>query len=135
MRNRSKSATCRRPRRAVSVWSGVRRGVVAAATALVSLGLGAPVAVAQVNADPTSAGMPAGALVSKLVGWLMWLGLMACLGTIVYGAAMWRGGARSGNTMRAEDGKQYVMGGAIGSLITGAAVTIVNTLFSAGKAG
>jgi hypothetical protein len=73
--------------------------------------------------------------VSKIVGWLMWLGLMACLGTIVFGAAMWRGGARSGNTMRAEDGKQYVMGGAIGSLITGAAVTIVNTLFSAGKAG
>ena len=35
--------------------------------------------------------------------------LMACLGAFVYGAALWRGGAKTGNMGRAEDGRQYVV--------------------------
>ncbi|MEZ5218178.1 MAG: hypothetical protein R2715_16720 [Ilumatobacteraceae bacterium] len=65
----------------------------------------------------------------------MWLSLMACLGAFVYGAALWRGGAKTGNMGRAEDGRQYVAGGAIGALLTGLAVVAINTFFAAGQAG
>ena len=65
----------------------------------------------------------------------MWVSLMASLGAVLYGAAMWRGGARLGNAGRAEDGRHYVAGGAIGALIAGLAVIMINTLFTIGRAG
>jgi hypothetical protein len=79
--------------------------------------------------------MPGAQLVTQLINWLMWVSLMASLGTVLYGAAMWRGGTRVGNSMRAEDGRQYVAGGAIGALVSGMAVVLINTLFEVGRAG
>ena len=93
------------------------------------------VALAQVSGSPNSAGLPGGALIGKIVNWLMYVSLMACLGAVIFGAAMWRGGAKAGNSYKSEDGRNYVIGGAIGALITGLAVTLVNTLFAAGQAG
>ena len=90
---------------------------------------------AQVGGTPNAAGMPGAALVSQLINWLMWVSLMASLGAVLYGAAMWRGGARLGNAGRAEDGRHYVAGGAIGALIAGLAVIMINTLFKIGQAG
>jgi hypothetical protein len=92
-------------------------------------------AFAQVDGSPDAAGMPGAALVTQIISWLMWGGLMACLGAFVYGAAMWRGGAKVGNYGKAEDGRQYVAGGAIGALLIGLAVTAINTFFAAGQAG
>ena len=80
-------------------------------------------------------GMPGAALVSQIINWLMWVSLMASLGAVLYGAAMWRGGARMGNTPRAEDGRNYVAGGAVGALLAGLAVVLINTLFEVGRAG
>ena len=88
-----------------------------------------------VDGQPDSAGMPGAHLVSQLVNWLMWVSLMASLGAVLYGAAMWRGGAKLGNSPRAEDGRHYVAGGAIGALLSGLAVVLVNTLFAVGRAG
>jgi hypothetical protein len=79
--------------------------------------------------------MPGAALVSQLINWLMWVSLMASLGAVLYGAAMWRGGAKMGNTPRAEDGRNYVAGGAVGALLAGSAVVLINTLFEVGRAG
>ena len=114
----------------------VARVVGAATTFASSLLIVPTLAAAQaVDGAPSAAGLPGAALVRQVIGWLMWLGLMACLGAFVYGAAMWRGGAKTGNGMRAEDGKQYVAGGAIGALLIGLAVVAINTFFAAGQAG
>lgn len=115
----------RRLGRAVGVvvlWSGTL--VTAAAPAM-----------AQVAADPSSAGLPGAELVTKIINWLAWAALMACLGAVLYGAAMWRGAARTANLSHAADGKQYVIGGLIGALLAGLAPTAINTFFSAGQAG
>jgi hypothetical protein len=116
-------------------WKWLRRSAVSLATSAAVLFGESRAAFAQVVGAPDSAGLPGGALVGKVINWLMYLSLMACLGAIVLGAAMWRGGAKAGNSYKAEDGRQYVIGGAIGALITGLAVTLVNTLFAAGQAG
>jgi hypothetical protein len=114
------------------LWRVVAAVSVLAATTVVTIGR----AVAQpVGGDPDPTGMPGQRLVSQLVNWLMWVSLMACLGAILYGAALWRGGAKLGNSPRAEDGRHYVAGGAIGALLSGLAVVLVNTLFSVGRAG
>ena len=113
----------------------LRRSMASAWSGIAAVVVGAGPAAAQVAGNPDAAGLPGATLVGKLVNWLMYLSLMACLGAVVFGAAMWRGGAKAGNSYKAEDGRQYVIGGAVGALITGLAVTIVNTLFAAGKAG
>ena len=94
-----------------------------------------PVFAAPVGGEPDPTGMPGAKLVSQLVNWLMWVSLMASLGAVLYGAAMWRGGAKLGNSPRAEDGRHYVAGGAIGALLAGLAVVLINTLFAVGRAG
>lgn len=93
------------------------------------------VVAAPVDGQPDPTGMPGAQLVSQLVNWLMWVSLMASLGAVLYGAAMWRGGAKLGNSPRAEDGRHYVAGGAIGALLSGLAVVLINTLFAVGRAG
>ena len=91
--------------------------------------------VGQVAGAPDAAGLPGAALVRQIVNWMMWLSLMSSLGAFVYGAAMWRGGAKVGNYSKAEDGRHYVAGGAVGALLTGLAVVAINTFFAAGQAG
>ena len=108
---------------------------VVSATAATVVGWWTPVAAQPVDGNPNPAGMPGAALVSQLINWLMWVSLMASLGAVLYGAAMWRGGAKMGNTPRAEDGRNYVAGGAVGALLAGLAVVLINTLFEVGRAG
>ena len=112
--------------RAMTVFVGTV-GLLAVSPSWVSAG--------PVDGTPDSTGMPGAHLVSQLVNWLMWVSLMASLGAVLYGAAMWRGGAKLGNSPRAEDGRHYVAGGAIGALLSGLAVVLVNTLFAVGRAG
>ena len=107
---------------------------VVSATAVVVAAPGSRVA-AQVDGEPDPTGMPGAELVSLIVNWLMWVSLMASLGAVLYGAAMWRGGTKMNNSPRAEDGRNYVAGGAIGALLSGLAVVLVNTLFEIGRAG
>src|SRR5436190_24046925 len=114
----------------------LRRVVVAVHVTVATLAVSAGrVAADPVGGEPDPSGMPGAQLVSQLVNWLMWVSLMASLGAVLYGAAMWRGGARLGNSPRAEDGRHYVAGGAIGALLSGLAVILVNTLFAIGRAG
>lgn len=123
--------TCPRSRR-------VRPQLVAAVvsvTAATVAGWWTPANAQPVDGNPNPAGMPGAALVSQLINWLMWVSLMASLGAVLYGAAMWRGGAKMGNTPRAEDGRNYVAGGAVGALLAGLAVVLINTLFEVGRAG
>lgn len=126
-----KEAECpagRRPRR----WRAVSAVVL---TAMVITTSSTEAFAAPVDGQPDPTGMPGAQLVSQLVNWLMWVSLMASLGAVLYGAAMWRGGAKLGNSPRAEDGRHYVAGGAIGALLSGLAVVLINTLFAVGRAG
>ena len=109
----------------------VTAGVAFAATVV---GAGAPALAAPVDGAPDPTGMPGAELVSQIINWLMWVSLMASLGAVLYGAAMWRGGAKMGNSPRAEDGRNYVAGGAVGALLAGLAVVLINTLFEIGRA-
>jgi hypothetical protein len=108
-------------------------GAVAIGVAVVMTA--SPVLAQPVGGEPDPSGMPGAALVRQLINWLMWVSLMASLGAVLVGAAMWRGGTRVGNAMRAEDGRHYVAGGAIGALLAGLAVVLINTLFQVGRAG
>ncbi len=113
-----------------------RRVVAVVAPAAATLVVAPSTAWAQtVDGSPDPSGMPGADLVRQLVNWLMWVSLMASLGAVLYGAALWRGGARMGNSPRAEDGRNYVAGGAVGALIAGLAVVLINTLFEVGRAG
>jgi hypothetical protein len=108
---------------------------VVSVTAATVAGWWTPANAQPVDGNPNPSGMPGAALVSQLINWLMWVSLMASLGAVLYGAAMWRGGAKMGNTPRAEDGRNYVAGGAVGALLAGLAVVLINTLFEVGRAG
>lgn len=112
----------------------LRRAVIGISTATVVSG-GGRVFAQPVDGEPDPTGMPGAELVSQLVNWLMWVSLMASLGAVLYGAALWRGGAKMANSPRAEDGRNYVAGGAIGALLSGMAVVLVNTLFEVGRSG
>ena len=114
-----------------------RRRITSAVVLAVLLlaGSASRVSAQPVGGEPDPTGMPGAELVSQIVNWLMWVSLMASLGAVLYGAAMWRGGAKLGNSPRAEDGRNYVAGGAIGALLSGLAVVLVNTLFEVGLAG
>lgn len=114
-----------------------RRVLVALAVSMPAAVLGGwtPASAQPVDGDPDPTGMPGAQLVSQLINWLMWVSLMASLGAVLYGAALWRGGAKMGNTPRAEDGRNYVAGGAVGALLAGLAVVLINTLFEVGRAG
>ena len=59
-----------------------------------------PVWAGPVDGEPDPSGMPGAALVRQLINWLMWASLMASLGAVLVGAAMWRGGTTFGNTIR-----------------------------------
>lgn len=107
---------------------------------LVALSVGAGVATvptrvsAQIDdTAPSNAGLPGAELVSQIMGWGKWVGLVVCILAIVYGAATWRG--MGGNTGRGVEGKMYVAAGAIGAMVIGLATIAVNTLYSAGNAG
>ena len=90
------------------------------------------------QADPVApvidkTGLPGGDAAAKLIGGLMYLGLLACIGAVVIGATMWAWGSHSGNYRGSYAGRCVVIGGAVGALLIGAAVTIVNFAFSAGQ--
>lgn len=112
-----------------------RRVVAAVASAAATLVVAPGRVWAQtVDGTPDPSGLPGADLVRQIVNWLMWVSLMASLGAVLYGAALWRGGARMANSPRAEDGRNYVAGGAVGALIAGLAVVLINTLFEVGRA-
>ena len=87
--------------------------------------------IQQVDADPSSAGMPGGELIQQLLDWAMMVALWGSLGAILVGAAMY-GLAREGNSYQgAHRGKTLALGGAVGAILAGLGPTAVNLLFDA----
>ena len=87
--------------------------------------------VQEVDADPSSVGMPGGELIQQLLDWAMMVALWGSLGAILVGAAMY-GLAREGNSYQgAHRGKTLALGGAVGAILAGLGPTAVNLLFDA----
>ena len=87
----------------------------------------------QVDKITPAKDFPGADMVGNLLSWGMYLALALSVGSILFGAASWTW-SRWGNAGHAVSGKNWVLGGVTGALLSGLAVTIVNKLFeSAGK--
>ncbi len=91
------------------------------------------VMLGDVDANPTSEGLPGAGFLQRLIDWTAQVGLWGSLGSILIGAAMFGLAQQAGNYVGASRGKHIVIGGAIGAAITGVAPAMVNLLFSASR--
>lgn len=94
-----------------------------------------PVLVAQVTVNPTSAGMPGGELIARLLNWLAQLALWGSLASILVGAAVYGLSQHANNPYGATRGRTLALAGVVGAILTGLADTVVNLLYSAARAG
>ena len=89
--------------------------------------------LAQIDPVKPSKDFPGADLLANLLQWGMYLSLALSVGSIIYGGGSWTW-SKWGNSGYAVSGKNWVLGGIIGALISGLAVTIVNRLFTAAGA-
>ena len=89
--------------------------------------------LAQVDPVTPKKDFPGADLLANLLQWGMYLSLALSVGSIIYGGGSWTW-SKWGNSGYAVSGKNWVLGGIIGALISGLAVTIVNKLFTAAGA-
>ena len=87
--------------------------------------------VAQVSVSPSSSGMPGGALIQQLLGWLDQVALWGALASILVGAAIYGLSQNTGNYAGGYRGKQLALAGVVGACLAGLAPTVVNLLFHA----
>lgn len=90
-----------------------------------------PGVLAQVDATPTSAGMPGAALLQQLLNWLSQLALWGSLASILLGAGLYGLSQQSGNYAGGYRGKQLALAGVIGACLAGIAPTAINLFFKA----
>lgn len=91
--------------------------------------------LAQVTVSPTSAGMPGGELVSRLLNWLAQIALWGSLASILVGAAVYGLSQHANNPYGATRGRTLALAGVVGAILAGLAPTVVNLLYSAARAG
>ncbi|HET7487951.1 MAG TPA: hypothetical protein VFJ85_08485 [Acidimicrobiales bacterium] len=90
--------------------------------------------LAQVSVNPTTAGMPGGPLVQRLLDWTLMVALWGSLGAVLVGAAMYGLARESSGYANASKGKALALGGFVGAILAGIAPSAVNLLFQAAKA-
>ena len=90
--------------------------------------------LAQVSVSPNPSGLPGGDAAQKLLNGGAAFGLLACVGTVLIGAAQWGFGSRSSNVSQADDGKTRMLKGVGGAFGIGAAAAVINFFFNAGSA-
>ena len=87
--------------------------------------------LAQVDVDPSSAGMPGADLIQQLLNWAQMIALWGSLGALLAGAAIYGLAREGGSYSGASRGKTLAMGGVVGAILAGLAPTAVNMLFQA----
>lgn len=90
-----------------------------------------PGVLAQVDANPTAAGMPGAELLQQMLDWLSQLALWGSLASILLGAALYGLSQQSGNHAGGFRGKQLALAGVIGACLAGVAPTAINLFFQA----
>ncbi|MEZ5378260.1 MAG: hypothetical protein R2733_17280 [Acidimicrobiales bacterium] len=86
---------------------------------------------AQVDANPTAAGMPGADLLQQMLDWLSQVALWGSLASILLGAALYGLSQQSGNYAGGYRGKQLALAGVIGACLAGVAPTAINLFFQA----
>lgn len=87
--------------------------------------------VLAISVDPNSK-LPGTPQLTQLVGGLMTWVLLACVAAVLLGAAAWGFGSRTGHYASAQQGRMMCLGGAIGAMVAGASVALVNFAFGVG---
>lgn len=87
--------------------------------------------IAQVNANPTSSGLPGAQLLQQMINWLAQIALWGSLASILFGAAIYGLSQQSGNYAGGYRGKQLALAGVVGACLAGLAPTAINMFFSA----
>ncbi len=90
-----------------------------------------PGVLAQVDANPTAAGMPGAELLQQMLDWLSQVALWGSLASILLGAALYGLSQQSGNYAGGFRGKQLALAGVIGACLAGVAPTAINLFFQA----
>ena len=90
----------------------------------------APV-VPNINPDGS---LPGGEVIGHVLNGLASWSLYACLFAFLFGAAIWAFSVRAGNFTQAHKGRDLLLGGLIGALVTGAASVLVHFAFTTGAA-
>lgn len=86
-----------------------------------------------VNVTPNGS-LPGGDEIIKLLGGLATWALYACVAAFLLGGAIWAFSVRAGNFTQAHKGRDLLLGGLIGAIITGAASALITFAFTAGQA-
>jgi hypothetical protein len=89
--------------------------------------------VAQVSANPSSAGLPGAAFIQRLLDWAGMVGLFLGLGSILIGGGMWAVSQHAGNQHGASSGRKAVLGGALAAVLVGVGPSLVNGLYQAAR--
>lgn len=87
--------------------------------------------LAQVDANPTSQGLPGAPLLQEMINWLSQVALWGSLASILLGAAIYGLAQQSGNYAGGYRGKQLALAGVIGACLAGVAPTAINMFFQA----
>ena len=85
----------------------------------------------QVDANPTSQGLPGAQLLQQMIDWLSQVALWGSLASILLGAAVYGLAQQSGNYAGGYRGKQLAFAGVIGACLAGVAPSAVNMFFQA----
>lgn len=115
--------------------SRITKAVLAATTTLTTLAVMTGTAAAQVNVQPTEAGIPGGALIGRIVNGVAQYALWACVAAVLAGAGFWGWANYNDRAAGVNKGQKMILGGVVGAVVVGASGLIVNTAFTAGGAG
>jgi hypothetical protein len=92
----------------------------------------APFAV-NISISPNGGNLPGSDALEKLVGGLMFWGLIACVAGAIISAGAWALSNRTGNYHHASAGKAGFVACGVGALVIGAASAYVEFLFNTGS--
>lgn len=84
-----------------------------------------------ITVHASASGLPGWAFVGQAMGWLAQIVLAGGAAAIFLGAIMSSVGRRVGNAIRAEHGKELVLGGLGAAILGGLGPTIINLLYHA----
>ena len=83
--------------------------------------------------SPNTTGLPGISALQNIVGALLTVGLIACLGSLVMAAIVWAVGYHSANPSLAGRGKSGVMVAVVASVLVGGANVLVDFFVHAGS--
>lgn len=89
-------------------------------------------AMGAVSVSPNPSGLPGADAFQKLLNGAAALGLLACVGAFVWGAAQWGFGSKSQNYSQAADGRERMLKGVGGAFAIGAVSAVINFFYNAG---